>query len=171
MKLVFDDRTSRIEDKEMDTFFVGFNSNLFLRESCYRCKYCGQERISDFTIADFWGVSAQRASDEQRRNGISVMLVNTSKAAGILQELNDTLHYERVDPTEVLPYNKAFTAPNARPDARDVFFINMKEHGFDKTVKRFNSRYYLKKKIRRLLETILPKRTFEKLEALRKRKG
>ena len=44
-----------LKDKYTDTYFVGFNSNIFLRESCYRCKYCGQERISDFTAADFWG--------------------------------------------------------------------------------------------------------------------
>ena len=56
MKLVFNDGSSAIMNKETDTFFTAFNNNLILRESCYSCKYCGDERISDFTLAYHWGI-------------------------------------------------------------------------------------------------------------------
>lgn len=55
MKLIFEDGTEKISSPTTDTFFIGFNNNTFLRESCYNCKYCGQNRVSDFTIADYWG--------------------------------------------------------------------------------------------------------------------
>ena len=91
MKLFFTDGTSVTQDKYTDTYFVGFNSNIFLRESCYNCKYCGQERIADFTAADFWGVTNKRVSKQQLYDGVSVLLVNTDKAKKILPDLRDFL--------------------------------------------------------------------------------
>ena len=74
MKLEFVDGTHKVEDNAMDTFFVGFNNNLFLRESCYRCKYCGSDRVSDFTLGDFWGIDPHEVTPKQMQLGVSVML-------------------------------------------------------------------------------------------------
>ena len=67
MKLVFEDKTSYIKTDGINDFFLAFNKNVALRESCYKCKYCGVDRISDFTLADFLGVTEKRANLEKQK--------------------------------------------------------------------------------------------------------
>lgn len=163
MKLFFDDGTSVTQDKYTDTYFVGFNSNIFLRESCYRCKYCGEKRISDFTVADFWGVTCKRVNRQQLYDGVSVMLVNTNKARTILPDLYDVMNIEEIEPMEAIPYNKAFEKPNSRPDERGLFFELLDKKGFDKAVKNINGRYYRNIMIKKFLKKVLPSKIYKSL--------
>ena len=163
MKLFFEDGTSRVQNKYLDTYYVGFNSNIFLRESCYRCRYCGQERISDFTAADFWGVKEEKVGKEQLYKGVSVLLVNSQRAEQMLDDLREELVLEAIEPSEAIPFNRAFTEPNQRPEARSRFFPMMEKKGFDRAVKTINRKYYIKKYIRKALTAILPGKTMERI--------
>ncbi len=122
MYLEFSDGSAFVADKETDTFFLGFNNNLILRESCYRCKYCGTNRIADFTLADFWGVSEKRATAEQKKNGISLLLVNSGKGQSLMKALSERMEIASIEPSEAIPYNKALVKPNTRPEKRDKVF-------------------------------------------------
>ena len=161
MKLFFSDGTSVVQNKYTDTYFVGFNSNIFLRESCYRCKYCGQNRISDFTAADFWGVTLERVSKKQLYDGVSVLLVNSDKARTILSELALVMNIQEIDPQEAIPYNRAFEKPNIRPRSRSDFFDLLEKEGFDKTVKSINHRYYRNMAIKNCLKGLLPNKLYK----------
>ena len=44
-----------------DKFMRAFLSDMCLRPSCYDCPSRGAHRVSDFTIADFWGIQKIRA--------------------------------------------------------------------------------------------------------------
>lgn len=164
MQLFFEDGTSRIQDKLTDTFFVGFNNNLFLRESCYNCKYCGQDRVSDFTIADFWGVSEERANEIQQNLGVSLMLVNSDKARDLLVKLKQDLYYEKIDPQEAIPYNLALVKPQPRPETRGNFFEIMEKSGFDKAVKSLMKKYYFKCNVKRMIKLFLGENGIDKLK-------
>lgn len=154
MKLFFDDGSSQVQNKFLDTFFVGFNSNIFLRESCYCCQYCGQKRISDFTVADFWGVDEEKVGMRQLYKGVSVLLLNTKNAEKIMPDLMNCLHVEEIDPNVAIRYNLAFKKPNKRPEERSEFFSIMDKYGFDKAVKFVNKRYYLREYIKLILRTV-----------------
>lgn len=39
-----------------DVYMRGFIGDIYLRPSCYSCKFKDVERISDITVADFWGI-------------------------------------------------------------------------------------------------------------------
>ena len=39
-----------------NAYFRGFRKDIYLRNSCYHCTFRKYHRISDITIADFWGV-------------------------------------------------------------------------------------------------------------------
>jgi len=151
MKLEFSDGSYRVEDKAKDTFFVGFNNYLFLRESCYQCKYCGTDRISDFTVADFWGINPNKVTPKQMQLGVSVMCANSGKARGMLPELSETLYMEEINPEEAIPYNLAFTRPGDRPKIRDSIFNRFENRNFDSVVKHACWKYYLKLDIRQAL--------------------
>ncbi len=150
MKLEYEDGTYIFTDKLVDTFLLGFNNNLFLRESCYECLYCGTERIADFTIGDFWGVGEERVSGEQVTRGVSLMLVNSDKARLMLAELDKSLVYDKISPNEAIPYNRALICPECRPAARNVFFGLMKNRDYDRLIKRYCFKMYIKYYIKKI---------------------
>lgn len=84
-------------EKKMNSYFIGFQHNLFLRSACYNCQSNGEERYSDFTVADFWGLGkvAPFKPYTERTLGISMLALNSDKAACLFDEFKDTVVYEK----------------------------------------------------------------------------
>lgn len=156
MCLVFEDGSVYVAPMGADTFFMGFNSNLFLRESCYRCRYCGTARISDFTIADYWGVPENLLPEGQIRYGVSVMTVNTEKAESLLPELQGLMHIEKIVPDIAVAHNRAFIQPNDRHEQRDRYFELLDTMDYDALIRYLLWKPYWKGKVKALIgaETI-----------------
>ena len=163
MKLRFDDGSCKTENKLLDTYFVGFNNFAFLRESCYQCKYCGTDRIADFTVADFWGVTEERASKEDMIKGISAISINSSKGLDLLNELQEYLELTKVNKEEVVPYNRSFVEHNPRPAIRDTFFKRMVNEDFDKIIKDAFHTYYAKAYIKNAIQTVIGEENYLKI--------
>ena len=151
MRLDFDDGTRVIEEKDADTFFLGFNRYLFLRKSCYNCKYCGTERISDITLADFWGVDLTKLSESQQKKGVSLIAANSDKGRQIVKKLFRDMVIEEADRDRAIAANQAFRKPGAENDKRRAFFSKIDSVDFDKLVYKYNWTAYLKMKARGLL--------------------
>ena len=164
MKLEFADDSIRIENKNTDTFFSGFNRNLFLRESCYRCKYCGQERVADFTIADFWGVNAEKVSEEQLRLGVSLMLVNTQKGLELVDALRQFMVITAIDPQDAIPWNQALVSPQVRPVERDRFFPMLEKMEYDRVIRRLLWKFYAMADLKSCLKKILGGKRYRALK-------
>lgn len=166
MRLIFTDGTDYIEAHSTDTFYNGFNGSMFLRESCYRCDYCGTDRIADFTLADFWGVHPDTVPAEQLKLGVSLMLCNSQKARDILPALSDTLVMTEIDPQAAIPFNLALVKPNARPQQRDTFFQQLETREYDQIIKGIFWKLYLKKSVKKALVTLIGQSQFEKCKRL-----
>lgn len=169
MKLLFNNGSYKIENKALDTYFVGYNNFAFLRESCYQCRYCGTKRITDFTVADFWGVTEERASKEDMKKGISAISVNTEKGKSILCDLNEYLIIEKISPEEVLPYNLSFVEHNPRPEIRDTFFQKLATEDFDKIIKDAFHKYYVKASIKNVIQSVIGEENVIKLAKIKNR--
>ena len=151
MHLIFEDNSVYIAPLGADTFFMGFNHNLFLRESCYRCHYRGAARISDFTIADYWGVPEDLLPENQTHYGVSVMTVNTKKAEMLLPELQGLMHIEKIAPDIAVAHNRSFTKPNDRPTQRDAYFRLIDQTDYDKLIRRLLPKTYWKGMVKGLV--------------------
>lgn len=66
----------------------GFGSGITNRYSCYKCKFAGYSRMSDFTIGDYWGVTE---FPDQVNNGISAIIAHNDNAIRILSSAEDYL--------------------------------------------------------------------------------
>ena len=66
-----------------------------LRPSCYHC-HAKTLKMSDMTIADFWGVSNNRATVEEKMQGISLLVCNSPKSKECLPELKKYLSIEKI---------------------------------------------------------------------------
>ena len=142
MKLIFDDGTSSIENRDKDTYFVGFNNYLFLRKSCYNCKYTGTNRISDFTLADYWGVPLSEISYTQIKYGVSLVLANTIKAQNLISSLKKDMEINKIEPEKAIANNQALERPSTFNVNRDAFFKLLGEKNFDSIVHKYNAKYY-----------------------------
>lgn len=86
-----------------NSYFYGMLHDMFIRPCCHDCKCNGLTRMSDFTIADFWGIGRKLKFKEERQKlkGISMVALNTAKAKQILKKLNNIESVQR-------PINEAF---------------------------------------------------------------
>ena len=66
--------------------FLGGSTN---RLSCYNCHFCGLSRISDFTIADYWGI---KEYPKQQEKGISILISHSEKGLFLLDNCNLEKH-------------------------------------------------------------------------------
>ena len=79
-----------------DIFMRGFLTDLYLRPSCYECKFKIKNRISDFTLADFWGIE-QLAYEIDDDKGISLVMIHSLKAKKLLEKFKDKIVTKQMD--------------------------------------------------------------------------
>lgn len=76
-----------------ESFMLGaFNSGKAMRMNCYHCPYKRLERPSDITIGDYHNV---KGFDEEKNDGISLVLIHTDKGERFLLEGNSVSVHER----------------------------------------------------------------------------
>lgn len=66
-------------------FYDCFFNDLFLKPSCYKCKFATLPRIADISIADGWGVRNTDLSEAVIKDGISLVLINSAKGKEIIK--------------------------------------------------------------------------------------
>lgn len=163
MKIIFDDNSTLITNNDTDTFFTAFNNNLILRESCYRCKYCGENRISDFTLADYWGIRENEITLKQKWYGVSLIIVNSQKAQNILNEVMTEIEIYNIDKESAIRNNLALLEPNSRPVERNFIFNLIRIKGFDRAIYELLKYYYIKTVIRHVLFKIIGEKNYIKI--------
>lgn len=148
------------------TFFKGFNENIFLRESCYVCRYCGLDRVSDITIADYWGVTDEEVPEERLRKGVSLVLLNTRKGRDEITKLtaSGALVVSNVDAERAVAHNAALDHPNSRPTLRNRSYQLVEDMGYDRAVHRMFRRDYTSRAIKDRIKAIVGARAYQKLK-------
>ena len=82
---------------------TGFACEMTNRYSCYQCQFAGVNRMSDFTIGDYWGV---KDYPEQHRNGVSAIIAHNERAVEFLQSCSISLEVRDADLNDILTHNK-----------------------------------------------------------------
>jgi len=73
-----------------------FYRHVLFRDSCYNCKYTTTQRLSDFTIADYWGISKNAPRFDDNR-GVSLVLVHSDKAKRVFEEIKTLFNLEKTN--------------------------------------------------------------------------
>lgn len=120
----FDNGTEYGQPLTEDVFMQGFLRNLYLRPSCYACSFKTLNRLSDITLADFWGI--QNVLPELDDDlGTSLVLVNTEKGKAMLAGLADRIICEKVDVNTAVLYNPLAIKSVAMNPKREAFFTEL----------------------------------------------
>lgn len=72
---------------DVKTYTKTMFSKIGLRPSCYKCVYRGRNKMSDFTIGDFWQIGDySKQMDDDR--GTSIVQINTRKGEDFLNDIS-----------------------------------------------------------------------------------
>lgn len=123
-----------------NSYMLGFLKDIYLRNSCYNCEFKNYEikRVSDITMADYWGVDTEEIEFFDDK-GVSLLLINSSKGKKVIENLNDSSECEIIltKIREALKYNIACYRSYRKPIARSIFFRNYKnECDFEKLLRK-----------------------------------
>ena len=110
-----------------DNYWVGFNDNTTLQESCYNCVVQGFPRCSDITIADFWGIgkTVPFAYKNEIEKGVSMIVINNNRVMSLLEDASADLHIVERTLSEAIDKNKAAIQSSLRPQSRDTIYKDM----------------------------------------------
>lgn len=118
-----------------DAFLKGY----LHRENCYHCKYASIERVSDITLADFWGIGKIKPINADYKGGCSMVSVNSTKGQELMDKVKDTVYCEPRDVQETIAGgNEQIVKPSDRPVERDTFYVDAKAMSYKKLIKKYN---------------------------------
>lgn len=160
MEFEYKNGQNYIKTLEQDPYMQDFLRNTSLRESCYNCQFKKKHRISDITLADFWGIEnvAPEMDDDK---GTSLVIINSEKGKKIFEQIKDKINYKQVDFEEAIRYNPSMTT-SVKPDPnREKFFENLDKMPFDELVKKYTYTPSIFKrilwKVKRVVKKIIKK--------------
>ncbi len=110
-----------------------FVSKYALNDVCFQCKFVSLERVSDITMADFWGLK-DKHPNQYDSTGVSMLVVNTSKGKTLLDELTNI---ELFDADENDLHQPRLHYSNLSPKKYTEFWKIYKEKGYSAAVKKF----------------------------------
>lgn len=104
-----------------------FYRHFTLRPACHQCPYKSTQRISDISLADFWGVNKVIKLFNDNK-GVSAVLINSEKGKNVFEMIKDNLIWKEVDIENCM--QTALRAPFAPNKERDNFWNQYYLEGF-----------------------------------------
>lgn len=119
------------EIQEDNRFYqLFFKVGTITRPSCSQCRFTDIHRVSDLTIADYWGIEKYNPGLFDTL-GVSVVLVNSPKGAALFEKCQQELHTEERSIEETLTEQKRLREPSQFPENRSLFWENYRRFGFE----------------------------------------
>ena len=140
----------KLEDK---SYYNAFIEEIMQRPSCHECPFASKRRISDFTIADFWGIE-KVVPKLECSEGVSLITVNSNKGSRIFEEIKKKMNYQEVDYDTAASYNHYHNVEMNKK--RKQFFESINEKNIIDYMKQYTKKP-IYKKIGRKLKNILHK--------------
>lgn len=119
-----------------DSYYKGFIRSLYNRYSCNNCKFSGKDRIADLTLGDFWGLGDIVPFNYDKKDGVSLILVNSPKGEQFLSKFKQKLFLEERDLKEAFQKNAPLNNNILVHKKYDYFRRKYLIYGFEKTVRK-----------------------------------
>ena len=136
-------------EKASDNIYMqSFLKDLYLRPSCYDCKFKTLNRASDITLADFWGVE-KVLPEMYTEKGVSLCWSSSDNGNRILCKALEDMVYKKVDLQDAIRHNpSAIKSVNVHKN-RDKFFKAFAEN--KDSVTNLIEKYYDTRSLRKRL--------------------
>ena len=143
--------------KDEDPYMLMFLRDYCLRPSCYEC-IAKQHKLSDITIADFWGISEVLPKMNDGK-GVSLVISRTAKGSELFNRIKSSVVYKDVTYKDGVRRNSAEYCSAKRPAERDIFFDDMTEMNFEELKAKYGmpAHLSLKRKIKKAIKKLILK--------------
>lgn len=121
MKIDFTDGSTYQKNLQQDLYIKGFLQDIYLRPSCYECRFRGMERMADITLADFWGVEKYVPELFDDR-GTSLVLVHSEAGKRMVDAIKNEIDMKKICPEIVKKENPSVCVSVGYPKKRSYFF-------------------------------------------------
>lgn len=98
----------------------------FSRNYCYNCEFKGDNRPSDITIGDYWGLKEHE--EGWNSDGVSILFVHSEKGKKIVENLNDVFIMAQ-DKEKAEKHNPCYNAPRKDTGRRKRYAKNFTKNG------------------------------------------
>lgn len=125
---------SRYNEPYMNMFLYG----KILRPSCYSCSFKGTNRVSDITLADFWGDKLKKIAPEMSdKKGCSLVIVHSKKGEEAFRQISDKIKFVEALPKDALKANPMVRKTAYKSPRRNSAMKNLSRLPFKKFVKKY----------------------------------
>lgn len=123
LKIIFD-KNIYINNLNDDIFMKGFLQDVYLRPSCYQCKFKKLNRASDITVADFWGIEnvLPKMDDDK---GTSLVVIHSEKGKQLFDKLSDNMILSEINLNDGIKYNPSMVTSVRYNKKRKDFFAEL----------------------------------------------
>lgn len=121
------------KNKNKDLYMQSFLRNTILRDSCYQCHFKKMYRISDITLADYWGIK-QDIPKLYDNKGASIIIINSEKGKELFDSIKEKIIWQEIELKKVIKSNNAYISSACKDTKREIFFNNIDKLDFKKNV-------------------------------------
>lgn len=108
-KIEFENGEEYLQDRYHDAYIRGYiEENLFIRPSCAHCEFKGLHRVTDITLADFWGIQLEEEYMDDMDGGTSMVMVHTELGKQLLDSISHRIYKVEKKLSDVIPGNVCF---------------------------------------------------------------
>lgn len=139
--------TQKIKLADGRVFYEKCNQNIFskglivthsyVRPACYECKFRGFPRMSDISLADFWGIE-KFDKNLEKNLGTSLVLINSEKGKEWFEIIKARLNITQVPLKYAVDGNPAILYSPSKPSVdREQFFKDANEKSLIEVAKKY----------------------------------
>lgn len=118
------------------TFYNAFKSYLVFRDGCYDCQYATVERVSDITLADFWGIE-KYDFDGNVDTGVSMIITNSPKGKDAFENIKKKTVSKEFPLQCGIESNHCLSHKTEKPHNRDKIIADLSANGYELTAQKY----------------------------------
>lgn len=162
-KVETEDGKIRYINPDFDPYYSNFLESTIYRLNCYQCHYTTYNRVSNITLADYWGISGIQPSF-YREEGNSLILINDKKGEQIFEKITDKIEYIQTDLEKAANHNKNLIRPSKYSNERQKIYLGIYEKNPEQYIKE-----NLKVKLtgKKIIKSIIPNKMQKNLKKMR----
>lgn len=163
-KIDFQNGNEKVLYRKGNTYMRGYlTANLFVRPSCSDCRFKGENRPSDITLADCWGADSTIDDDK----GTSLIIVNSQKGEKFWKCAKDKMVYTEYDFKTIISNNISYYNSIKLNKRRKRFYKKLDHKKFSSLVMPYYYRAFMRAVIvgefpRKLFFQILVQKIFRR---------
>lgn len=138
-KIRFANGKTHYETKNTSYYTTGYlSTGVYTRPSCYDCKFKGFPRISDITLADFWGAEKIVGKELDQDLGTSLVMLNSQKGLQYFQPIKERIVEKTISFDSIFAGNPALLKSLKAPLVdRTKFYQDLNDLSFEQVAKKY----------------------------------